>query len=179
MVLCFFACPIKSYSSPLHWFLDPVWTYLSLNVFKALFQIHPRSKAWVVNWQKAVICSDGLFPWLIQNILWHIFSTGSCGRGGQRGRMAKQVPRGGWSPRLELLSLSVLSLLHYHLCCSVFPFICSQSLAPSCSHPGIRWMGREVIDGAAADMGKGRINITKTGDFDFSFKLPPPFLKWK
>lgn len=30
-------------------------------------------------------------------------------------------------------------------------------------------MGREVVDGAAADMGKGRINITKRGDFHFSF----------
>ena len=29
-------------------------------------------------------------------------------------------------------------------------------------------MRREVIDGAAADMGKGRINITKGGDFHFS-----------
>lgn len=62
-------------------------------------------------------------------------------------------------------------LLHYHLCRSVFPFICSQSLAPSSSHPGIRWTGREVLDGAAADMGKGRINITKRGDFHFSFFL--------
>lgn len=165
MVLCW---PIKVRSSPPHRFLEPVYTYLGFNLFKALFRIQPTSKAWAVIWQKAVICSDGLFPWLTQNILWHIFSTGSCGRGGQRGRMAKQVPRGGPSPRRELLSLSVLSLLHYHLCCSVFPFICSQSLAPSCSHPGIRWMGREVIDGAATDMGKGRINITKRGDFHFS-----------
>lgn len=37
--------------------------------------------------------------------------------------------------------------------------------------------GWEVKDGAAADMGKGRINITKKGDFHFSVKAPYLIMK--
>lgn len=62
-----------------------------------------------------------LFPWLTQNILWHIFSTWSCGRGGQRGLTAKQVPGGVRVPR-DLLSLPLRFI-------NIFPLLSPLSSA--------------------------------------------------
>lgn len=61
----------------------------------------------------------GLFPWLTQNIFWHIFSTGSCGRGGQRGLTAKQAP---WDVRVPTGTPCLFPPLHYHLPPFSLPF---------------------------------------------------------
>lgn len=108
----------------------------------------------------------GLFPWLTQNIFWHIFSTGSWGRGGQRGPTAKQVPGG---VRVPAGTSCLFPLLHYHLPPSVSPFIYSLSLAPSRSHPGIWWIGVGGYRRSGSGYGKRQSKHYKERGFSFQF----------
>lgn len=99
------------------------------------------------------------FPWLTQNILRHVVSAGSCGRG----PTAELVPgeaAGTGVPSETPVSTPSVGLITIFPVPAV-PFICRPSLASGCSHPA-EWRaggGGLRTEPGGGGVGKGRINI--------------------